>query len=236
MRTVFLLLILISSPVIAESGLAFIPGTKIIEKTFELKYQELEKPSKGIESLISDIGQLNSYIGSYPPKFKNETEREEVYIRWQNLLSDALAHKKSTPNELKVHYSLSELYRQGHNLDVVGAAEKAHDSIQECIGINSNYMPCHFSSSYFYLSINPDYIKYAETSLKALREYYGKNKHPEVESGYVFYYLYLKDVGASINQINNYLDNFGDESERAAFFKLLKVDLEKNKTIKYVEK
>ena len=236
MRVIFLVLLLMSNLVHAEGEPTFLPGTKIIQKAFELKYQELEKPSRELEDIISGIAELSNHIGSYPPLFKDEAEREQVYLKWQSLLSDALVYDKQSPNDLKVDYSVSELYRQGHNLDVVGAAEKAHESIQGCIEINANYMPCHFSASYFYLSINPNFIEYAEKSLKALREHYGTNKHPEVESGYVFYYIYLEDVDASINQINNYLSHFDDGSERIEFFKLLKADLEKDKTIKTVEK
>lgn len=84
------LALLFGNPVWAQN----IPGTDLVEKTFELNSVEKDKPSLTLESLLFGIDKMNAYIGSYPPQFKDEAERQSIYKEWLILISEAEAYAK----------------------------------------------------------------------------------------------------------------------------------------------
>ena len=194
-----------------------IPGTDINEKVFELNPAQLEVPTMSFEVIENEIGALNKYIGSYPPRFANENERELVYKKWHSLVSEAEAYNKINSNTEKSLYLLSELYRQGHNMDVSGSAEKALSNLDSCLLVNEHSIPCNFSASYFYLSIGPKYLDKAEKSLLVLKNHYSPKLNHEVEAGYVFLYLYRQNVPKAKNQIDLFIQSFPDSSRVSTF-------------------
>lgn len=194
-----------------------ITGTDINEKVFELSLVQLDVPTMSSETLEKEIGALNNYIGSYPPRFASENERELVYKKWLSLVSEAEANNKVNSNTEKSLYLLSELYRQGHNMDVSGSAEKALSNLDSCLMANENSIPCNFSASYFYLSIGPAYLDKAERSLSVLKNHYSPRPNLEVEAGYVFLYLYRKNVPMAKKQIDLFIQSFPNSSRVAAF-------------------
>ncbi len=200
-----------------------IPGTDINEKAFELNPVKIDAPTMSFEALEKKIGALNSYIGSYPPRFVNENERELVYKNWLSLVSEAEAYNKVNSNTEKSLYLLSDLYRQGHNMDVTGSAEKALSNLDSCLFVNEYSIPCNFSASYFYLSIGAAYLDKAEKSLSILKNHYSPELNHEVEAGYVFLYLYRQNVPMAKKQINLFVQTFPESSRVAAF-----MDIKKN--------
>lgn len=232
MKYIILISLLVSQVALPETK--HISASNLVEKTFELVYEELDEPRRPLDLVLSESSALNRYIGSWPPRFASEQERHKVYELWKNLLADAVSHHQHAPDDMRTMLALSELYRQGHNLDVRGAAEKANETIQACITKDRSYLPCHFSASYFYLAIGVDYIDYAESSLRALRKHYGVYKNPEVERGYAFLFVYKQDVEGALDHIDKYFAAFGNNAPQSEFFKALQEDLMKDRTINQV--
>jgi tetratricopeptide (TPR) repeat protein len=209
-----------------------VPGTDLEEKLFELNLTEKKNSFRNFESLNREVANLNKYIGSYPPRFSGEDEREYIYQLWLELASDAEAYAKSLNRDEKSIYILGELYRQGHNMDVRGSAERALSSLSECLNKYPNSVACHLSASYFYLSIGQAYLDSAEKSLSFLRSHYSPKLNTEVEAGYAFLYLYRQDVPSAKSQLGKYITTFPNSS-RTPFFK--KILSELGDTIEYRE-
>ena len=70
------------------------------------------------EELHEYIKSLNPAIGSWPVKFKNEDEKMQVQLHWSNSLWNAKEYYIIKGESSKSLYLLSELYRQGHNMDI----------------------------------------------------------------------------------------------------------------------
>ena len=71
MRHLYFLLV-ISALFVGHSATAQnVPGTNLVEKTFELKIVDKDKPSLSLRELVSANDKMNAYIGSYPRQFKH---------------------------------------------------------------------------------------------------------------------------------------------------------------------
>lgn len=194
-----------------------IPGTNLVEKLFELSPPILQTPTLTFREMEKQVGQFNKYIGSYPPSFASESEREDVYEKWLALVAEAEAFNSANPGTEKSLYLLSELYRQGHNMDVKGSAEKALKNLDSCLSGFEYSVACNFSASYFYLSIGQEYLDKAQISLDVLKNYYAPDLNDEVEAGYVFLYLYRQNVPMAKKQINSFITNFPNSSRVPVF-------------------
>ncbi len=194
-----------------------IPGTDIKERAFELNPVQLSAPTMTFNEIDNEIGGLNRYIGSYPPRFSSEIEREQIYKKWLVQVSEAEAYNNANSNTEKSLYLLSEIYRQGHNMDVKGSAEQALKNLDSCLSSHEKSIPCNFSASYFYLSIGAAYLDKAEKSLSILKSHYSPRLNDEVEAGYVFLYLYRQNVPMAKKQIELFIRSFPNSSRVAAF-------------------
>ena len=74
------------------------------------------------------------------------------------------------------------------------------------------------------MSIGPKYLESAEKSLSILREHFHPKLNPEVEGGYVFLYLYQRDVDKTRSQIDKYIENFPN-TRRAKDFSVIRANL-----------
>lgn len=199
-------------------------GTNISEKIFDLEPATLDAPSMTYEAIEAEMNSLNGYIGSYPPRFADEKEREVIYRQWLSLLAEANAYNKLNAGTEKSLYLLSELYRQGHNLDVRDSTENAANNIDLCLDSYDKSIMCNFSAAYFYLSIGPDYLDKAEKSLVFLKQHYSPKLNSAVEENYVFLYLYRQDVASARKQIDSFIKNF-PASEKVAMLVEIKAGL-----------
>lgn len=207
-----------------------IPGTDIPEKVYELSSVERTTPALSEQELDREIGSLNKYLGSYPPRFRDAEQREEIYKKWIDIQSDVVAYNRNVGDTERALFYMAEIHRQGHNMDVRGAAEKADAALSLCIKKFEKSKPCHQSATYFYLSIGPAHLDKAKFSLDTLKELYEPEKNPEVESGYVFYYIFSRDKEKALKQIESYLAKFPDGS-RSKDFKLFQKELQKTESI-----
>ena len=184
-----------------------IPGTNVEEKSFELRVIDKKSSSRGIEGLIADCTYLNYYIGGYPPRFSSEKERDDIYSKWTELISEAEYWAKIEKNE-KTLYLLADLYRQGHNMDIIGSGDLAINNINLCLNKYPKSIPCHFTSMYFNLSAGEAFLGKGKESLDFLREYYGANKNPDIEAGYIHYYMLMRDNESAKEQIKRFIKIF----------------------------
>ncbi len=143
-----------------------------------------------------------------------------VYKKWLDLVSDAEAMPVSATTEEQVLFISSELYRQGHNLDVSGSAQKAISKLDACLTTYPKSVPCNMSAAYFYLFIGPQYLSTAEKSLQLLREHFAPKLDAEVESLYVLLYLHQQNEAMSKKQIDKFIKHFPNHKDVDIFSKL----------------
>lgn len=173
----------------------------------------------GVAPEMSDVAQhlsrLNDFIGSYPPRISGEQQRQQVYEDWSIVMRKAWQLEDTQPRAEGTLYALADAYRQGHNLDVQGAAHKAMESLDLCLSAYPDSTACHWTASYFYLSIHPSHAPKGEASLLRLRQLLKNQPDKEVERGMVFAYLFQQKMDAALKQVDYYLTLVpGDEHMR----------------------
>jgi tetratricopeptide (TPR) repeat protein len=167
------------------------------------------------EVIAKRIAGLNSYIGGYPPQIANDQQRAQVYKDWTDLLRIGWKLEDAAPQAEFSLYVLADLYRQGHNLDVDGAAQKAMDALDRCLAAYPDSVSCHWTASYLYLSIHPSVAPKGEASLLRLRQLLKDQPSKEVERGLVFAYLSQQKMDEALRQMDYYLTLVpGDERMR----------------------
>ena len=179
------------------------------------------EPLRSFEKLKKEIHASNRALGAYPPSFGERT-KPEVYEAWADLFMDTRAYETKEGTSERVLWALSELYRQGHNMDVQGAGTLAIETIDYCLQKYPKSLSCNFSSVYFYLAVapSPENLAKAETSLKFLRKQYLPKLNEEVEDAYVYLYAYQNKKEAALKQIDRYLSVFPRSPKRAAYNKV----------------
>lgn len=176
------------------------------------------------EILVLQIIDLNKYLGHYPSQIKDQNQRLQIYHKWLNIVANAENYAKRTKDKEKVLYILSELYRQGHNMGVLGSKEKAQQNIETCLQQFKASIQCHLSASFFYLSLGDDYLDQAEKSLRFLRKYYLPHADADTEAGYVILYLLRSEKKKILAQIERFIKNFPYHT-RTPSFKKMKAEL-----------
>lgn len=140
-----------------------------------------------------------------------------VFHQWADLFIDISAYKAlvGDTEEALVYYA--DINRQGHNMDVKGAAIKADQALSLCLEKYPASIPAHFCSSYFYLSTTPEHFPKAEKSLIALRELHAPQMSSEVEAGFVYLYIMQRNKEHALEQIDVYLREFPEGSRKEEF-------------------
>jgi len=195
-------------------------GTDLDVKVFPMPTLDRKTPLRTARILEQEINIQNEFIGTYPPNYRTESQREQIYQDWVEFLLDAGALKYQNGETEETLYLLSELYRQGHNLDVKGAAEKAAKNIEKCIENFPDSVPCHFSSMYFYPTANPKFISLAERSLKFLRTKFPKGSNKAVERECITIHLFEGRLPEAAEHIDFYLSVFPNCPDRELLLKI----------------
>jgi hypothetical protein len=189
-------------------------------KIFELPVEGGDEISRNADVLIAQAEGLNARIGRYPPVFYSEFDREGVYLLWSELLGDAVIFNKTSRDSETSLFLLSQLYRQGHNMDVRNAAQKANEVLAKCLDIYPASIPCHFEASYFYLQISPTNTALARKSLVFLKKQFRKNSNENVESGFVFLHLYSGENKKAVKQIKSFIKAFPESARIKSFVQI----------------
>jgi hypothetical protein len=201
----------------------------LVDRVFALPDGSRAAPTRSVPDLAAGIDALRPSIGAYPPRFADEADRERVYAEWCDLLLDANALAAPSVTEEQRRLLLGELYRMGHNLDVLGAAERADASLRECLRVAPRSIPCHRSNASFLLSTGmPDgsHLDRAEASLRVMREELGPAPDEGTEAGFVFLYVYRRDGVAAKKQVDAYLSHFPN-GPRAEIFRKMRPALDR---------
>lgn len=171
-----------------------------------------------VELVRNEVTALNMFVGSYPPRIASEEERVFVYERWSKALQNAWLIEAMEPESESTLALLSDLYRQGHNLDVKASGTRADQTIAKCLLAFPSSVDCHFSAAYFHLSVNPAFAPKGEASLIRLRELLKPEVNLDVERGFVFAYLYQGRSEEALQQVDYFL-TLDPESEWARQFR-----------------
>ncbi|TKB44831.1 hypothetical protein [Thalassotalea mangrovi] len=173
------------------------------------------------EELDEEVNRLNSIVGMYPPRFEDELHREQTFMIWLELVDVAKKFHQQLGEE-KTYYMLTELFRMGYNMQVPGSGQNAMDYLSACLTTYPTSVACNFSATYFYLTAGKYYLHDAEKSLQRLRAHYLPAVNLEVESGYVFLYLFLQDEERAVAQIDRFIDAFPDSQQADEFNQIKK--------------
>ncbi len=185
-----------------------------------INVEQTKIETKSYDEIEKQIEILNSVIGRWPPKFKNEEEKIQVKLYWHNVLWDAKVYYSKNGETSQSMFLLAELYRQGHNMDMNGSGDLANDFIEDCLNKFSNSVDCNRSAIFFYLSIHPKFAPKAKKSLDFLRNHYKPKYSEEAERGHIFYYVLLQNHTSALKQIEKYLEIFPDSKERQGVLEL----------------
>ncbi|QDP01365.1 hypothetical protein [Thalassotalea sp. PS06] len=212
-------IVVLLSLIFCITSCSMVPGNHPESSNILTQYSSLKQPLT-FEELDEEVTQLNPIIGMYPPRFSNENHREEVMISWMELVDVAQQFHDQLGQE-KTFYMLSELYRMGYNMQIPGSGENALEYLTDCLEEFPDSVACNFSATYFYLTAGRYYLGDAEKSLQRLRQHYLPARNHEVESGYVFLYLFQQDEEKAMEQIDLFINAF-PESQQADEFSQIK--------------
>lgn len=194
-----------------ETSVQNVPNTADLPYDLSLTFEELDE----------EVNRLNPTIGMYPPRFSSENHRQEVFVTWLELVDEAQRFHSQQKQE-KTFYMLTELYRMGYNMQVPGSGENALQHLTDCLQMYPTSVACNFSATYFYLTAGRYYLGDAEKSLQQLRKHYLPGLNHEVESGYVFLYLFRQDSQKAKKQIEFFIDAFPDSHQADEFTQIKK--------------
>jgi hypothetical protein len=196
------------------------PPHGLSAKTFPMPAMPAGPPGASFSSVDAEIAILQQSIGGYPPRFTSEGQRDAIYTRWANALLQARGLNGEGEHQEAKLYLLAELYRQGHNLDVQGAAPQAMAAVERCIELYPRSRPCHFSASLFYLSVTgpSQRLDKAERSLIVLREEAAPALDENAEAGFIRLAIARDDRAEANRLIERYLIAF-PRSPRAETFR-----------------
>ena len=173
--------------------------------TFEIPERDKNTREAGIQELRQRVSDLNRFIGSWPARASSDDERRAVYKQWSAALQQAWLVEAKDPDSESTLALLADIYRQGHNLDVNDSGRLADQSINCCLADYPDSIPCNFTASYFYLSVNPKFAPKGEASLAHLRELLKPKVNLEMEKGFVFAYLYEGKKDQAKTQLEYFL-------------------------------
>ena len=182
------------------------PPHGLSAKTFPMPSMPAGPPGATYSSVDAEIALLQPSIGGYPPRFTSEGQRDAIYTRWSNALLQARGLSDDPQREELKLSLLAELYRQGHNLDVQGAAPLAMSTVERCIQRYPRSRRCHYSAGLFYLGVSgpPDRLDKAERSLIVLRELAAPTLDENAEAGFI----HLAIARENRDEANRLIDRF----------------------------
>ena len=187
-----------------------------------LVFPENYIPSLTPEEIENNIGQLNGIIGGYPPRFENPGHRLEVYRFWLEQVAEAEHFAAENKDQELAHVFRADLYRQGHNMDVSGAAERTIENLNLCFREFEMPIMCHRTAMFFYVSVGGKYVDEAEKHVTFLKNYYGDDLDHDVEQGLIWLKLFRGDMAGAKSAIPAFLENFPNSNNSELLEMILK--------------
>lgn len=166
---------------------------------------KITKASLALEQVENQARLLVRKLGEYPPKIKDDNDRQATYRQWSYLLPEARLHNLVSGGSERTLLLLIQLLRYGHNLDVEQCGGETGKLLEAALKKYPDSIPINWEASYFYLQTNPENAPKGEAALLKLRELYGTDRNPDVERGFVFVYLFQQRNDDLIRQIDRCL-------------------------------
>ena len=168
------------------------PAPLTVEQYKPLPYPKGTAPSPALtlDAIAAAAHALEDTLGGYPPRLKDETERAQVYARWAPLVLAAEDLRTRQGDTEPILVALIVLYRQGHNMDVMGSAQYGVKLLRKALATYPDSVAVNRQAGYFFLLLNPRYAREGEKALLKLRQLLHTDRDPEVERGLMFAYLY----------------------------------------------
>ena len=193
-------------------------GMKIDSETGKIKLptDEREEATKSLDELKDVINSLNPKIGAYPPIFESAEDRKETYEIWLDAYLDAKVYMVQAGSAERVLWTMAELLRQGHNMDVELVGANASEVIEKCIKLFPRSIKCHFSSADYYLSIaiSGESLAATSRSLEFLRKSFAPKVNESVEENFIYFYYYERQPELALKQIDRFLQIYPKSKKR----------------------
>ncbi|MFN8389324.1 MAG: hypothetical protein U0136_03440 [Bdellovibrionota bacterium] len=182
------------------------------------------EPTRSLDELSAVIKNLAPMIGEYPPRFASPQQKETVYKVWSDAFVDAKYYLDNAGNAERVLWTMAELAREGHNMDVDGTGVLAQEVIEKCLTNFPRSVQCHFSAADYYIAIrvSGESMAALNRSLTFLRQKYAPKANQYVEERFVYLYAYDHQPQLAIQQIDRYLKLFPKSPKRAEFRRMKK--------------
>ncbi len=183
---------------------------------------------RSLDELKAIVRGFDPVIGVYPPKFETAEDKRAVYEEWTDAFVDAKAYMTNGGDSEQALWTMAELARQGHNMDIEGMGALAQEQIEKCISKYPESRMCHFSAVNYYLSIrvSGESVAALGRSLNVLKKKIAPKVNKKVEESLVFYYYYDRRPELAMKQIDTYLSYFPDSKKRGEFTQM-RADLAK---------
>lgn len=162
-------------------------------------------PSLSIEEIARQVTSIEAKVFRYPTRLRDEDDRLTTYQRWSMVVLAAEALERSGGISSDTMAALAALYRQGHNLGVIGCAAKADTTIAEGLRRYPDSAAMNWQAAFFFLQVHPRFAPDAEKALLRLRELLGPGENPDVERLMAEAYLHEGRVAEARKQIDHCL-------------------------------
>lgn len=177
----------------------------------QLKIQPLPYPNLAaaksakltLEEIQSRAETLEEKLGVYPPQFKSPEDRQGIYEVWSQVLAAAVTAEAIHGDSEPMVRVLTLLYREGHNLDVTGCADKALALLEKSLPKHPQSIPVNMEAAVFYLGLGM--AARAEPIILHLRELAHSDKDLRIERLLLFAYLFQNKKAEAQQQVDHCL-------------------------------
>jgi hypothetical protein len=156
-----------------------------------------------LEEIQSRADVLVETLGTFPPQLEKAEDRQGLYVVWSEVLAAALEVETKQGDSEPVAHVLAELYREGHNLDVLECQERASAILKFGLTRFPDSIPLNFEAARFYLGIGKAIP--AEGALIHLRALRHTTEDIEIERPLLFAYLYQDRRADALKQVDHCL-------------------------------
>lgn len=151
-----------------------------------------------VQALVARRNALNPYIGSYPPRFADTAEANEVSKKITGVLTGLTALSDQTPDNARLHYELGVAYAMGDNAGLTGAWADAEKNFKQAIAIEPNRPEGHEELGRLYVNARPPLAEKAEEEFNTALRFAGSRPSSAIYNGLLFANFYQGKIDQAI--------------------------------------
>ncbi|MFT5443687.1 MAG: tetratricopeptide (TPR) repeat protein [Myxococcota bacterium] len=167
--------------------------------------------------LDTQIHTLERWLAQYPARVDSDEERRLVTGRWYSIAERSGVLLNVDLDNAELFARVGDIYRQGHNLDVPGAAGQASNAFNRCLALANEHVTCRYNLARLYLALPPRFAPRAEELLVEARELVSPEVRPEFEAALAGAFLAQGRRSAALRQIDLYLTLRPDDLDAQRF-------------------